>query len=97
MTHLMKQDVNVFVVHGVEEVVWGKFFTPVVAVATHLTEQAIVEPETDVVSAVLATRALTDIIANTQMPATVTSSIAFRHTVCIGGGVNIQTSGVTLK
>lgn len=88
---------NVFVVHGVEEVVWGKFFTPVVAVATHLTEQAIVEPETDVVSAVLATRTLTDIIANTQMPATVTSSVAFRHAISISSGVDVQTSGIALK
>jgi hypothetical protein len=95
VAHLVEQDVDVLVVDVVEEIIWAELLAPVVPIASKLTSQLFIQPETDIVAAVLATRTLAHI--SIEMDSPITARIAFRHTITIGRGVDVKTGRVALK
>lgn len=95
MAHFVEHNMDVLVADVVEEIIWAALLAPVVPIASKLTSQLFIQPETDIVAAVLATRTLAHISIEKDSP--ITARIAFRHTSTIGRGVDVKTGSVALK
>lgn len=90
MAHLVEQDVNILVLDCLQEVVWTQFLAPVAAKATHLTFEAIIEPQANVVAAVCTAWARVKIICVIEMSSAVAGCVAFWHSVGICASVDID-------
>ena len=95
VAHFVEHNMDVLVADVVEEIIWAALLAPVVPIASKLTSQLFIQPETDIVAAVLATRTLAHISIEKDSP--ITARIAFRHTSTIGRGVDVKTGSVALK
>jgi hypothetical protein len=95
VVHLVEQYVDVLIVDVVEEIIWAELLAPVVPIASKLTRQLLIQPKTDIVAAVIATRTLVQVSVDMDSP--ITARIAFGHTITIGRGVDVKTGSVALK
>lgn len=96
MAHLMQQDVHVVIIDSLKEVTGRQLLTPVVTIAAN-TSHAIVEPQTNIVAALLTTRALRKISRVLKVRATVAADITLRHAISVRSSVDVKTRSVAFE
>lgn len=95
MALLVKQNVDVLAVDVVEEVVWSKFLTPIIPVATKLSSQALVKPQTDVVAAICSAGALAHIAI--EMDGAVAAHVALWYAIRVSSGIDVEASCISFE